>query len=822
MSNRNDTSQQKDDQLLRKMFLVIEESKQQEDQAIQTLDLILKENEHPLSLQLENLDEVQHQIQSAEKRAINLGNTIQNTFKLAEGVSFKVRELHAIQERVQSAIDAVEATIGMKSCVEGVEEAIKQEDYEQATEFISKVLHSNDRKAIIINQLSSKDEQERRNFMFKKAEKKMQEILISKFTEAMKTNNLNQLQRFAKLFLPLRMEEEGLKLYGNYLSELARLELENIVHESLEKIADLPIEINIIEDEEERYSRLRKEQLHHVTFIDLVTQVLDIIVSYIENNEEFIVLNFGGKKAVIYIINILQTVCDKILKRILDYYEQKRELPEKLKYLNRIPINTNQMMSKNNNLLSFDISPTDPRVLDLLLDEISAISSMVEVYRQFIQSKALESNLLSSSITENHNNNTKQSSSFESNNSLNNNYQLNRDSQLYTKIQELMSYYIPLDESFMKQSLTKAITFYEGKNNVLKSNNGNNDGLIESEGENTSSDEEIEEGDEEDESKKYSALIYDVFFIFKKSINRAIGSLNVQIICAIANHVNTIFWSEYRDYLKKNLSLINTEPGSQKQDFINIMRMLNDFQITSEYVVKLKKEFDKLYEEKIFKNKRIEMSQDVISTERMKLKSCSSDFVQTSVQFSELLRSSMRKLISSKDYSLSLEKDINYLLDRELSQDPNFYLLTDTQFSNKEINNPFTQNFIEDIDRVLSTYQKYLIKYNFEELVDIAISLLCERIERIISLKRFNHLGGLQFDKDVRELLDYFTTKTDRTVRDKFSRLTQIACLLKLSDPNDLLEIWETAQWRLSTNEMKNILLLRVEFKQDQINNLTI
>ena len=250
---------------------------------------------------------------------------------------------------------------------------------------------------------------------------------------------------------------------------------------------------------------------------------------------------------------------------------------------------------------------------------------------------------------------------------------------------------------------------------------------------------------------------------------------------------------------------------------------MNNIQISSEYILKLKKEFERNYENKFFKNKK---SETVNSPDRMKLKSCASDLVQTSILFSDELRRYTQKLVSSREYSLGLERDITFLLDRELKLPVNstcFYNLSESQFAAKELNNAFTTKFIADMEKVLNLYKKYLTKFNFEELVELAIIILCEKMEGHIFSKRLNSFGGLQLDKDVREFMDYFSTKTDRSVRDKFSRLTQIAYLLKMSEVDDILEIWESAQhWKLSVGEIRNVLSLRVDFKQEQIHNLSI
>jgi hypothetical protein len=53
------------------------------------------------------------------------------------------------------------------------------------------------------------------------------------------------------------------------------------------------------------------------------------------------------------------------------------------------------------------------------------------------------------------------------------------------------------------------------------------------------------------------------------------------------------------------------------------------------------------------------------------------------------------------------------------------------------------------------------------------VSQVVERLEATVRLKRFNQLGGLQLDRDVRALVAALSGLTARTVRDKFAALNQ-------------------------------------------------
>nr|GEY73061.1 conserved oligomeric Golgi complex subunit 4-like [Tanacetum cinerariifolium] len=52
-------------------------------------------------------------------------------------------------------------------------------------------------------------------------------------------------------------------------------------------------------------------------------------------------------------------------------------------------------------------------------------------------------------------------------------------------------------------------------------------------------------------------------------------------------------------------------------------------------------------------------------------------------------------------------------------------------------------------------------------------------------------LGGLQLDQDMRALVSHFSGMTQRTVRDKFSRSTQMAMNLNIEKGSEILQVIE-------------------------------
>jgi len=126
-----------------------------------------------------------------------------------------------------------------------------------------------------------------------------------------------------------------------------------------------------------------------------------------------------------------------------------------------------------------------------------------------------------------------------------------------------------------------------------------------------------------------------------------------------------------------------------------------------------------------------------------------------------------------------------------------------------------------------------LTEGNWDELVRHTAEWVAQKAENGIFVvkgnkdekksKRFNALGAIGADRDVRALSKYFASKSRRaTVRDVFARLSQICMLLNLEKPAEVYEVWGDKSssgmaWRLTATEVRRALLLRRDFSRDAI-----
>ena len=146
--------------------------------------------------------------------------------------------------------------------------------------------------------------------------------------------------------------------------------------------------------------------------------------------------------------------------------------------------------------------------------------------------------------------------------------------------------------------------------------------------------------------------------------------------------------------------------------------------------------------------------------------------------------------------------------------------ITDEMFSDYAANDPWVQQTIVNIDMLIQSFKPSLTQANFDSFVNIVASEVTLQLEKTVLKISFNRLGGLQFDKEVRSLSSFLTSLTSWTIRDKFSRLQQMASILNIET---LAEIEEcTGVNKLTPVEVRSILRLRVYFKPEEIKRVKL
>eukprot|EP01118_Nematostelium_gracile_P001246 TRINITY_DN11309_c0_g1_i1.p1 TRINITY_DN11309_c0_g1~~TRINITY_DN11309_c0_g1_i1.p1 ORF type:complete len:686 (-),score=149.25 TRINITY_DN11309_c0_g1_i1:20-2077(-) len=341
--------------------------------------------------------------------------------------------------------------------------------------------------------------------------------------------------------------------------------------------------------------------------------------------------------------------------------------------------------------------------------------------------------------------------------------------QRHSLVKEIITYYNILEEYFMNESSKKAIRM-----NSLES-----------------------------ADKKTSSMVDNVFYVLKQCSHRALSAANSNSVCSIVNMLCNILNLDYKQVLIEMVS-DSFEGRGTMDPKVN----LNNIEVSSDYALKLKmsleSEAEKLFEGSI---KELEM-----------IKVCLAELETVSKVFKdEILMPYMREVCDRLIPGLS--RIIHDLGFAKLKYD-----LNEEKYLVNEVNDPFIENFLFNFDDRFGQYKSTLTANNYGYLVLLALDYFLPIYEKKVMNSRFTLLGGLQLSREVKRMNDYFLQYT-KTSRQKLSRLSQMASLLSLEKPLDVLDIWgekSSIKWKLTPQEVIAVLERRQDFLKPEIATLKL
>ncbi|KAJ2366871.1 Golgi transport complex subunit 4, partial [Coemansia sp. RSA 2610] len=145
------------------------------------------------------------------------------------------------------------------------------------------------------------------------------------------------------------------------------------------------------------------------------------------------------------------------------------------------------------------------------------------------------------------------------------------------------------------------------------------------------------------------------------------------------------------------------------------------------------------------------------------------------------------------------------------------YVLTDEEFNDMQSDNLFQQRFMLKFRGLAQQLSPRLTPGNFAAALDLAISSLAQDWERAIRQSKFNMLGGIMFEKDVREIQRYLEQESGSLLRPRFARLVQMADVLAVESAADVRHILDaqpvdvSARGALSEKDIQGLLANRID-----------
>ena len=646
---------------------------------------------------------------------------VEDTCVLAESVSGRVRELNTAKVRITEALDKVTEILNLKYCVEGITAAMDGRDYEQAAAY---VLQYSKFDEDVLEQTSTD--------ALVAATSRLRTEVGENFDAAVEALDRAAVLRFARLYVPIGLGDQGVQAYGAYLC--AALEHEfAAVHQGLEAtLAGKPVE-----GEEP------------VTFVSALTSLYDVAVFAIESEEDLIKNDlFGGDEngdgridhAFWTILGIVQGKIDQLAGKVLDRFMAVRSLES-------LATRISQAILGGGGASSSSSSSTRPtgggdkgaklpstKQVDLLLYEIASISHHTERFDAFLRA----------------------ASGGEGRG-------LVHVSGLNKRVQEMIASYLSLEMYFMNESVSRAISL-----------------------------------DETSDESATSSMVDDVFYVLSKCARRAVSTFSTNSVCAMVNNISFVLSESLVPLLQSQIA----EHGATFFESRACAVVLNNLDLAGSYVPQLRSSIE------------ADVSELGFSPEdEAKITMCLSDLADTVPLFTGVLRDALDNICSSLQPKLKPLTSV--LLDIS-------YELTEADFAANERVDPFISSLITGISGVIAPYKSSLSPANYDAFVAGVIKYVASRIEIDSRHKVYTPYGALQFDKDVRALMTFFSSLTQRPVRDMLARLTQIATLLNVESLQEVSEYWNSMDWRLKPVEVKRVLRLRRDFSQDAIARLDL
>ncbi|XP_019361370.1 PREDICTED: conserved oligomeric Golgi complex subunit 4 isoform X2 [Gavialis gangeticus] len=537
------------------------------------------------------------------------------------------------------------------------------------------------------------------------------------------------------------------------------------------------------EDYEQAAAHIHRYLSLDKSVIELSRQGKEGIARIVETHQP-IVETYYGLGRLYTLIKHLQVECDRQVEKVVDKFIKQRDYHRQFQQV------------QNSMMRSSVTEKIEPRELDPILTEVTLMNARSELYLRFIKRRIISDFEVGDSMASEE---VKQEHQKYLDKLLNN-------CLLSRTMQELIGYYITMEEYFMRETVNKAVAM-----------------------------------DTYEKGQLISSMVDDVFYIVKKCIGRALSSSSIDCLCAMINHSTTELESNFREVLYNKLKL--GFPATTFQDFqrgvtsaVNIMHSslqqgkfdtkgiestdeakqsflvtLNNVEVCSENIMTLKKTLESDCSKLLSQGFGGEQAQ-------AKIDSCLSDMAAVSNKFRDLLQEGLNELNSS-----AIKPQVKPWINLFLSVSHN---IEEEEFNDYEANDPWVQQFIVNLEQQMAEFKAGLSPVIYDSLTSLMTSLVAIELEKVVLKSTFSRLGGLQFDKELRSLIAYLTTVTTWTIRDKFARLSQMATILNLERVTEILDYWGPNSgpltWRLTPAEVRQVLALRIDFRSEDIKRLRL
>ncbi|KAI9456239.1 COG4-domain-containing protein [Lactarius psammicola] len=294
----------------------------------------------------------------------------------------------------------------------------------------------------------------------------------------------------------------------------------------------------------------------------------------------------------------------------------------------------------------------------------------------------------------------------------------------------------------------------------------------------------------------------DAFYIFKLVLSRLLSTGAPRVVERTSGALRSVIENDYAGTIRRKMDDVYRNAGVGRGEKIEresrgaFIILLNDLDVSASHMDRLVK--DLLAAPVILQS----FSAEEVDAVRTSISSFSSivpkfqSILRVGVEqlFNQLLRPKLRTLLTD------VYKDVSYVLDEDA-------------YTAAEYQDVVRKRFIKAWEGLVDGYKDSLTENNYHLFFGLALDVLIRPWEKLVSSQKYNELGAVRFDRDLRAVTTYLSSQTAfGDVRDKFVRLQQISTLLNLDQEEDVDEFYNGSgiTWKLSEQEARTIAGLRL------------
>lgn len=287
------------------------------------------------------------------------------------------------------------------------------------------------------------------------ATSKLRGLLTVKFDEAVKRDDVANVERFFKLFPAVGQQEEGVRQFTQFVAGTLQQKAQKELRNSMEVA--------------------KAEKRTHVAFSDTMTILLENICRVFEVNQPILEVCYGHGY-LLSMAKILQLECDQEVRQCLLEFNKSRQIQRRVTQINEYLKSGGNSSSaggarkghnRNASSGSSSMEKLNPKDIDALINEVTLLHSRAEMYTKFIRRRVLVSSKSQSvnSFRDHFHGfvplqNDIQHAKLEPSVCAEKEKELNemlQRSEMNRQMQELLSVYLLLERYFMEESVLKAI-----------------------------------------------------------------------------------------------------------------------------------------------------------------------------------------------------------------------------------------------------------------------------------------------------------------------------------------------------------------------------